>query len=69
MSLRTKSASDGYGPLVSLGDTTHDPVIPVGGTVVVVGGTVVVAGGIVPVVLGETEDEALLGAVTLKTLA
>jgi hypothetical protein len=35
MSLRVKSASDGYGPMVSLGDTTHAAVDVAGGVVVV----------------------------------
>src|SRR5262245_504902 len=43
MSLRMKSESDGYGPIVSFGDTTHVAVDVTGGVVVVVVVVVVVA--------------------------
>jgi hypothetical protein len=49
MSLRVKSASDGYGPIVSFGDTTQVPVDVTGGVVVVPGLVVVV---VVVVVVG-----------------
>jgi hypothetical protein len=45
-SLRTKSPMLGKGPIVSFGETTHEPVVVLGG-VVVTGGVVVVVGGVV----------------------
>src|SRR5262245_5869673 len=52
MSLRTKSCSDGYGPIVSVGDTAHAAAVPVGGTVVVVGDVVVAADAVVVGLVG-----------------
>src|SRR5690349_7842960 len=62
MSLRTKSASEGYGPIVSFGDTTQEAVDPAAGGVVVVPVVVVV------VVVVVVEVSTLVGLVGLLPL-